>query len=106
VVRLLGGRYPSVVAPTGSCATPVELSLPSAFSLVPRVLAGPAIELREHLRSKLMQVIYKLVPVIADVISAHCSGKHAREDFVRARVHGHWDDAAEIIEGMLSNRGI
>src|SRR6516225_4258168 len=40
VVRLLGGRYPSFVAHTGSCATPVELSLPSAFSLVPRVLAG------------------------------------------------------------------
>src|SRR5262249_9239490 len=30
-----------IVAPyTGSCATPVELSLPSVFSLVPRVLAG------------------------------------------------------------------
>src|SRR5215831_1293441 len=40
VIRLLRGRYPSVVAHTGSCATPVELSLPSAFSLVPRVLAG------------------------------------------------------------------
>src|SRR6516165_10591839 len=40
VVRLLGGRYPSFVAHIGSCATPVELSLPSAFSLVPRVLAG------------------------------------------------------------------
>jgi len=40
VIRLLGGRYPSVVAHTGSCATPVELSLPSAISLVPRVLAG------------------------------------------------------------------
>src|SRR6516225_6753239 len=40
VARLLRGRYPSVVAHTGSCATPVELSLPSAFSLVPRVLAG------------------------------------------------------------------
>src|SRR5215469_6601051 len=40
VVRLLRGRYPSVLARTGSCATPVELSLPSAFSLVPRVLAG------------------------------------------------------------------
>src|SRR5215475_15117763 len=34
VVRLLGGRYPSIVARTGSCATPVELSLPSVFSLV------------------------------------------------------------------------
>jgi hypothetical protein len=49
-----------------------------------------------------MQIIYELVPVIADVISAHCSGTHAREDFVRACVHGHWDDAAEMIEGMLA----
>src|SRR5215813_9003258 len=40
VIHLLGGRYPSVVARTGSCATPVGLSPPSAFSLVPRVLAG------------------------------------------------------------------
>jgi hypothetical protein len=49
-----------------------------------------------------MQIIYELVPVIADVISAHCSGTHEREDFVRACVHGHWDDAAEMIEGMLA----
>ena len=34
VVRLLGGHYPSVVARTGSCAAPVGLSPPSAFSLV------------------------------------------------------------------------
>jgi hypothetical protein len=40
VVRLLGGRYPSVIAHTGSCAAPVELSPPSAFGLVWRVLAG------------------------------------------------------------------
>ena len=40
VVRLLEGHYPSLIARTGSCATPVELSLPSAFNLVPRVLAG------------------------------------------------------------------
>jgi hypothetical protein len=40
VVRLLGGRYPSVIARTGSCAAPVELSPPSAFGLVWRVLAG------------------------------------------------------------------
>jgi hypothetical protein len=38
--HLLRGRYPSVIAPTGSCATPVELSPASAFSLVRRVLAG------------------------------------------------------------------
>jgi hypothetical protein len=49
-----------------------------------------------------MQVVYKLVPVIADIISAHCSGTRAREDFVRACLHGHWDEAAEMIEGMLA----
>src|SRR6478672_5520364 len=38
--HLLRGRYPSVIAPTGSCATPVGLSPTSAFSLVRRVLAG------------------------------------------------------------------
>ena len=38
--HLLRGRYPSVIALTGSCATPVGLSPPSAFSLVRRVLAG------------------------------------------------------------------
>src|SRR6266436_7611373 len=37
--HLLRGRYPSVIAPTGSCATPVGLSPASAFSLVRRVLA-------------------------------------------------------------------
>src|SRR5215831_3681615 len=34
VVHLLGGRYPSVIARTGSCAAPVGLSPPSVFSLV------------------------------------------------------------------------
>src|SRR6516225_244131 len=38
--HLLRGRYPSVIAPTGSCATPIGLSPASAFSLVRRVLAG------------------------------------------------------------------
>jgi hypothetical protein len=38
--HLLRGRYPPVLAPTGSCATPLGLSPPSAFSLVWRVLAG------------------------------------------------------------------
>jgi hypothetical protein len=49
-----------------------------------------------------MLVAYKLVPVIADIISSHCSGTHARDDFVRACVYGHWDEAAEMIEGMLA----
>ena len=38
--HLLRGRYPSVIAPTGSCATPVGLSPASAFRLVRRVLTG------------------------------------------------------------------
>jgi hypothetical protein len=49
-----------------------------------------------------MQIIYELVLVIADVISAHCSGTRAGEEFVRACVHGHWGDAEEMIEGMLA----
>src|SRR5262249_10446532 len=40
VCHLLGRRYPSFIAPTGPCATPVGLSSPSAFNLVRRVFAG------------------------------------------------------------------
>ena len=40
VIRLLGEHYPSFIARTGSFAAPVELSPPSAFGLVRRVLAG------------------------------------------------------------------
>ena len=39
-VHLLRGRCPPVLAHTGSCATPLGLSPPSALSLVRRVLAG------------------------------------------------------------------
>ena len=42
VCHLLRGRYPSVIAPTGSCATPVGLSPASAFSLVRRTATGHA----------------------------------------------------------------
>src|SRR5262249_13511770 len=38
--HLLGGHSPSVIARPGSFAAPVGLSPPSAFGLVPRVLAG------------------------------------------------------------------
>ena len=48
-----------------------------------------------------MPLIYTLVPVIADVIDAHCGSK-ARETFVSACVHGHWDEAEAMIEGMLA----
>lgn len=49
-----------------------------------------------------MQVVYDLAPVIATVISAHCPGTRARDDFVRACVHGDWCEAACMIEGMLA----
>ena len=49
-----------------------------------------------------MQVVYELVPVIAGIISAHCPGTHAREEFVRACVHGQWDEATEMVQGMLA----
>lgn len=49
-----------------------------------------------------MQILYELAPVIADVISAHCPGTRARRDFVRACVHGEWDDAEVMVEGMLA----
>jgi len=49
-----------------------------------------------------VQVLYELAPVIADVISAHCRGTGARKAFVRACVHGDWDDARIMVEGMLA----
>ena len=44
-------------------------------------------------------VVYKLVPVIADIVSAHCWGTRAGEEYVRACVHAHWDQAAEMTMG-------
>jgi hypothetical protein len=49
-----------------------------------------------------VQVLYELAPVIADVISSHCHGTCAREDFVRACVSGEWEDAKVMVEGMLA----
>ena len=49
-----------------------------------------------------MPVVYELALIIADIISAHCHGTRARQDFVRACVHGHWDEAKAMIEGMLA----
>ena len=49
-----------------------------------------------------MQMVYQLAPVIADVISAHCPGTGAREEFLRACVHGEWSEAKHLIEGMLA----
>jgi len=56
VCHLLRGRYPTVIAPTDSCANPHGLSPPSAFRFVRRVFAGryqpllPAGSSRRYLR--------------------------------------------------------
>jgi hypothetical protein len=49
-----------------------------------------------------MREVYELVPVIADVISAHCAGTTAREHFLRACLGGRWHEARSMIEGMLA----
>jgi hypothetical protein len=49
-----------------------------------------------------MQIVYELAPVIAEIISAHCPGTRAREEFLRACVHGQWDEVREMAEGLLA----
>ena len=49
-----------------------------------------------------MQVVYELAPLIADIISSHCPGTRARAEFVGACVRGDWEEASEMVEGMLA----
>ncbi len=49
-----------------------------------------------------MQIVYELAPVIGTIISAHCPRTGASEEFLRACVHGHWDEATAMVEGMLA----
>jgi len=50
-----------------------------------------------------MQVVLDFAPVIGTIISAHCPGTGAKEEFLRACcVHGHWDEARAMVEGMLA----
>lgn len=49
-----------------------------------------------------VQIVYELAPVIASIISAHCPGTHAREDFVQACVRADWSEVSAMIEGMLA----
>ena len=49
-----------------------------------------------------MQIVYQLTPLIADIISAHCPGTRAREEFVKACICGDWFEAKEMVEGMLA----
>jgi hypothetical protein len=48
-----------------------------------------------------LRSVYELVPVIADVIRAHCPGS-ARADFMQACLHGQWHEARSMVEGMLA----
>jgi hypothetical protein len=64
--------------------------------------AAVVLPLRQQIMRSSVQVLYQLAPVIAEVISAHCPGTRARGDFVRACVHGEWDDAEVMVEGMLA----
>jgi hypothetical protein len=49
-----------------------------------------------------MQAVYKLTPVIAEIISGHCAGTGARDDFVTACLRGDWAEARAMVEGMLA----
>ena len=49
-----------------------------------------------------MQLIYDLAPVIAEIISGHCAGTRAREEFLTASFRGDWCEAKCMVEGMLA----
>ena len=49
-----------------------------------------------------MQAIYEFTPVIAAIISGHCPGTRAREEFVCACLHSDWAEAKAMVEGMLA----
>lgn len=51
-----------------------------------------------------VQIVFDLAPVIGTTKSAHCPGTGARAEFLRACVHGHWDEvtAAIMVEGTLA----
>ena len=49
-----------------------------------------------------MQAIYEFTPVIAAIISGHCPGTRAREEFVSACLHSDWAEAKAMVEGMLA----
>ncbi len=48
-----------------------------------------------------MHALYKLVPVIGEVIASHCRAE-TRSRFVRSCLAGEWIDVRAMIEGMLA----
>lgn len=49
-----------------------------------------------------MQAIYEFTPIIAAIISRHCPGTRAREEFVSACLYSDWAEAHAMVEGMLA----
>ena len=52
-----------------------------------------------------MQVVYEMTPVIADIISGHCPGMHARQEFMNACVRSDWAEARVLVRACSPNRG-
>ncbi len=108
VSHLLGGRCPSLIAPTDSCAKPAWLSPPSVFSLVRGVFAGrfqpllPTGSSRRYLCESFLGCLipYRrfhkvLLPVSSSVASAFpqegngsASAVSREHDFPRGRISG------------------
>jgi len=49
-----------------------------------------------------VELVFDMAPVIGAIISAHCPGTGASEEFLHACVHGHWFEAKAMVEGMLA----
>ena len=49
-----------------------------------------------------MRVLDEMVPVIGDVIGAHCAGTRARDEFVQACLRTEWSEAQAMVQGMLA----
>ena len=49
-----------------------------------------------------MRSVFEFVPVIADVISAHCPHTAARRDFMRACISEDWQEAKGMVQKACS----
>jgi hypothetical protein len=103
VYHLLGRRYPSFIAPTGSCATPVELSPPSAFNLGKeslQVVRSPCCprELPDVISESLSLDAGSLTPAVHRVlspVSSTASSAFPRKPWVGFRVCPANDDFSQ-----------
>ena len=93
-------KYTSNFAPLRRMAARASESDQSRLGTKPRMLMALQVH-RAYIapRGWIVQVVYELAPVIATIISAHCPGTRAREDFVRACVYADWE------RGRVHDRG-